>query len=244
MLMRSLLLVRPDHNDGCDAALAAGADALVIELRHAPPSSRDEARARARAFLLRAAALPRRPRLLAEVDTLRTGRADADLEAVMAGAPDAILLRGAVGAVDIQHLAAKLAVQEVENGIALGRTGILAVVADTARGVLALGTIPGASPRLLAICWDPGALAAEVAADTPRDAAGRLAEPCRMARGLVVVAAVAAGVAVIDAATAGGSAELTRACSAARRDGFTGKLALDAQQVPTIARYFASDRTG
>jgi citrate lyase subunit beta/citryl-CoA lyase len=241
--MRSLLLVCPDDIGRCDAALASGADALVVALRHAPPASREAARGAARAFLLRAAALPRHPRLVAEIDALASGNADADLEAVMASAPDAIMLPGAVGAVDIQHLAAKLAVHEAENGIASGRTGILAMVADTARGVLALGTIPAASPRLLALAWDPRGLAREITAgEAAGGAVARTAEPCRMARGLIVVAAVAAGVAVIDAVTVGDEAKLTRDSRAARRDGFTGKLALDAAQVPTIARCFAADR--
>ena len=60
---------------------------------------------------------PRRrvgPLLIVRANALNSGETDADLDAVMAGAPDAILLPGSLGAASVQQLSAKLAVREAD----------------------------------------------------------------------------------------------------------------------------------
>ncbi len=233
--MRCPLLVPCDAGDGLDAALACGADALVLDLGDAAaPEGRAAARRWAAAALARLGPPPRRPTLALRVAALPTGLVDLDLDAVMPGVPDAVLLPGAAGAADVQRLAAKLAVREAEAGLAAGSTRIVAV-ADTARGVLALGTLRSASARLTALLWDPIALAAEVGAVPARDAA-----PLAAARGLVVLAAAAAGVPAVDGASPAGSPDLAADVRAARRDGFGGRLALHPDQVAVILARFAS----
>ena len=222
-----------DAEGGLDAALASGADALVLDLGDpADPEGRAAARRRAAAALARLGAPPRRPRLAVRVAALTTGLVDPDLDAVMPGAPDAVVLPGAVGGADVQRLAVKLAVREAEAGLPAGSTRIVAV-ADTARGIFALGTLPGASARLAALLWDPDALSAEAGAVPARDAA-----PLAAARGLVVLAAAAAGVPAVDGASPAGSPDLDADVLAARRDGFGGRLALDPDQVAVILARF------
>ena len=185
--MRMPLLLSCDGLPDVGLALASGADALVLDL--GPPgdgTARDARRAAARDALLRLAAVAPRLRGVVRLGPLAAGDVDADLDAVMPGTPGAVLLRGAVGASDIQRLAAKLAVREAEAGLAAGTTGILAAAADTARGVLALPAVPGASPRLRALVWDGEALAAALGVDAA-------AEPCRQGRGLLRLAAAACG---------------------------------------------------
>ena len=144
----------------------------------------------------------------------------------MAAAPDAILLPGAVGRTDIQHLAAKLAVREAEYGYVDGATRIIAVAADTARGVLALASLPGASRRLAGLGWRT---------QLHLDGALSLNAPDRLARALTVVAAAAAEVDAIEAASPGLDLDaFARDCETARRDGFAAKFAIDAAQVPII----------
>ena len=221
--MKSLLLVRGDNLGRCEAALDSGADALVVDLADAALSP--EASRVARTVLDRIRGCTFRPRLIVKVGLL-TGLVDADLDLAMAAAPDAILLPGVVGGADIQHLAAKLAVREAEYGLVDGATGIIAVVADTARGVLALGTVPGCSGRLSGLAWR---------AEMPCDGAASLNAPDRLARALTLVAATAAEVDAIDAASTDRDLDgFVRDCETARRDGFAAKFAIDASHIRVI----------
>ena len=169
------------------------------------------------------------PRVVA-VGPLRDGRVDRDLDAVLAGRPDGVLLRGAVGARDFQHLGAKLAVREAELGLPAGRIGILAAAADTPAGVLALSGLAGASPRLRALVWEAGPLARALGLGDP--AAG----PLLRARDLLVLAAAAAGVPALAMPEPGRT--LADSCADAARDGFAGMVARGPGEVAVIARWF------
>ncbi len=223
--MFSPLLVFCGDPEAVAAAMMSGADALVLDLGAADvPGDRAARRGAALELLLRiraggdaAHAGPAgRRTTIVRVAPLSSGLLHADLDVAMAGAPDAVLLPGTVGARDLQHLAAKLAVGEAEHGLAAGRTRILAIAADTPAGVLALASLPGATPRLMALGWDAAALAAALGV-------GPDAAPLRTARDLLLIAAAAAGVPALDCGHAGD--EPADAPDAARRDGFAGRLA-------------------
>ncbi len=221
--MKSLLLVRGDSLGRCEAALESGADALVVDLAGAALSPAVVCIARTILDRIRTSAS--RPRFVVKLGPV-SGSIEGDLDLAMAAAPDAIFLPGAVGGADIQHLAAKLAVREAEFELADGATRIIVLAADTARGILALGTIPGASRRLSGLGWR-----AELACD----GAASLNAPDRLARALTLVAATASEVDAIDAASPGPDlGALARHCETARRDGFTAKLAIDASQIRII----------
>ncbi len=228
------LPLRVTDLDALDAALASGADALVFDLADRG-GDRGLRRRAVAAALMRARARPSPPRLAVHVAAPTEGWADGDLDDVMAGAPDLVVLPDAVGRADVQQLANRLAVREAEHGWPPGRTGIAALAAASARGVLALPTIPGASPRLRALLWDAAALAADLGVEA--DAA-----PCRLARSLLLVAAAAAGVPAVDCGSGDGGADLVRACDAARRDGFAGRMALTPDEVGVVAGCFGRGR--
>jgi citrate lyase subunit beta/citryl-CoA lyase len=116
---------------------------------------------------------------------LDSGETDADLDAVMAGAPDAILLPGSLGAPSVQQLSAKLAVREARLGLADGATRIIAV-ADRAQSLFNIGSYRGSSARLLGVAWSAESLRAEVGAETDRDRLGDPLGPCRLARDLTL----------------------------------------------------------
>ena len=90
-MMRSLLFVPADGGNKLDKAMASGADAVIIDLEDSiAPERKKEARAAALEFLKAANAKKQRPRLLVRINGLDTGMTDADLDAVVAGKPDAI----------------------------------------------------------------------------------------------------------------------------------------------------------
>ncbi len=236
--MRSLLIAPADEKRLAEA-LKSGADAIIVDLAGAAPAERARARAAAARFLKET---PGRGGGLARIvraNVLDSGETDADLDAVMAGAPDAILMPGSLGAASVQQLSAKLAVREARVGLADGATRIIAV-ADRAQSVFNMGSYRGSSARLWAIAWSAASLRAEIGAETDRDRLGDHLAPYRLARDLTLFAATSARVAAIDEVfPAIHDLEGLRAeALAARRDGFVGKLAVDAAQAAVINQIF------
>jgi citrate lyase subunit beta/citryl-CoA lyase len=239
--MRSLLFVPADGGSKLDKAMASGADAVILDLEDSiVPERKDIARAAAMDFLKRASAAVQRPRLLVRVNGLDTGMTDDDLDAIVAGKPDAIVFPKAEGAPSVVHLDAKLTAREAIAGLPEGRIKVLAQAVETAAGLFAAGTFRNASRRLIGLTWGPEDLSAELGAATNRDAHGDLTEPYRLARSVCLYAAAAAKLPAIETVYVdfSNSEGLRRDSEAARRDGFTGRLAIHPAQVPVINEVF------
>ncbi len=239
--MRSLLFVPADDEKKLARALSSEADALIVDLEDSVAlSAKAAARATAAAFLGEARRLARRPRLFVRVNPLDGGLADFDLQAVMPQAPDAILLPKSLGGASVQQLGAKLAVCEAENGLADGATRILAIASESARALFGFEGYRGCSRRLEGLAWGGEDLSADLGAETNRLPDGAYAAPYVFARTLTLIGAVAAGVNAIDAVfTNFRDAEGLRAeALAARRDGFSAKMAIHPAQIPVINAVF------
>jgi citrate lyase subunit beta / citryl-CoA lyase len=239
--MRSLLFVPGDSPRKLAKGLESGADALIVDLEDSVAADRkEEARATTLAFLNDVGAKAQRPRLLVRVNGLDTGLTDADLDAVVAGRPDAILLPKAEGGPSVVHLDAKLAAREALCRLADGAIRIMAIATETAAALFAAGTYAGASARLTALTWGAEDLSADLGAETNRDEDGRFTGPFRLARSLCVAAAAAAKVAALDTVFVDfrNAQGLRREAEEARRDGFTGKLAIHPGQVAVINEVF------
>ncbi|PSC04405.1 CoA ester lyase [Alsobacter soli] len=239
--MRSLLFVPGDSPRKLEKSLSSGADALILDLEDSVAlDAKPAARQTTLAFLRDAAGQSSRPRLYIRINALDTGLADADLDAVMPGAPDGVFLPKSISGADVQHLAAKLAVREAENGQPDGATRIIAIATETARSIFNMGTYAGASHRLAALTWGAEDLSADLGAETNRLPDGSYADPYRLARTLTLFAANAAEVAPIDTVFTNfrDDAGLEAECEAARREGFTGKMAIHPGQVAIINRVF------
>lgn len=239
--MRSQLFVPGDSEKKLAKGLESGADCLFVDLEDSVATAQKPvARRMTCEFLIHTRKLAKRPLLYVRVNALDTGLTDADLDAIMAGSPDGILLPKSQGGIDVQHLAAKLAVREAENGLGDGATKIACVATETASAIFGLSTYRAASRRLVALTWGAEDLSADLGAETNRLSDGTHADPYRLARSLTLLAAVSAGVQPIDTVypnfrdDAGFRAE----CEGARRDGFTGKMAIHPAQVPIINEIF------
>jgi len=240
-LMRSLLFVPADGGRKLDKALACGADAVIVDLEDSIAADRKaQARASAAAFVREAARGAPRARILVRVNGLGTGLTDADLDAIVPAGPDAIMLPKAEGGAALVHADAKLTAREAIHGLADRHVKIVAMAIETATALFLAGTFRNASPRLTGLSWGPEDLAAELGAETNRTAEGSLTQPYALARALCLTAAAAAQVQAIETIYPDyrNDAGLRRDSEEARRDGFTGRLAIHPAQVPIINEVF------
>ena len=239
--MRSLLFVPADGGSKLEKAMASGADAVIVDLEDSvTPERKSQARAAALDFLKNTNGTKDRPRLLVRINGLDTGMTDADLDAIVRGKPDAVVFPKAEGGASVVHLDAKLTAREAIAGVPEGQIKILAQAVESAAGLFAAGTFRGASARLVGLTWGPEDLSAELGAETNRDAAGHLTEPYRLARSLCLYGAAAAKLPAIETVYVDfrNSEGLRRDTHDARRDGFTGRLAIHPAQVPIINEVF------
>ena len=238
--MRSLLFVPADDAGKLEKALTSGADALILDLGDSIAGmARGRARRMALEFLQANRAAGDRLRLYVRINALQTPLSEGDLEAVMPGAPDGIVLPKASGGADVALLDSRLAVGEALHGLVDGQTRIVAIATESAAAMFGLATYAGCSRRLAGLAWSGDDLAADLGARSAGPEAG-WSEPFRLARSLCLFAAASAKVPAIDTVhtelrdLAGLEAE----CEAAARDGFSAKLAIHPDQVAVINQAF------
>ena len=144
------------------------------------------------------------------------------------------------GGAAVTHFDAKLTAHEAIHGLPDGSINVIAIATETAAALFLAGTYGGASPRLKALTWGAEDLSAELGAEANRDAGGNFLDPYRLARSLCLAGAAAARVRAIDTVYVDfrNSDGLRRECEEARRDGFTGKMAIHPAQVAVINTVF------
>jgi citrate lyase subunit beta / citryl-CoA lyase len=239
---RSWLFVPGDSERKLARGDDSGADALILDLEDAVAAERRPlARGLVAEYLrARAGAAPRRPRLWVRINPLdEDGLADA--AAVVRAAPDGLVVPKVAGPADLLRLSHWLDALEARDGLPPGRIRLLAVATETAAAVLGLPDYARTPvPRLSGLTWGAEDLPAALGASTNRDASGALALTYRMARSACLLAAVAAGAQPIDTLEPDfrDEAALRAACAAARREGFTGKIAIHPAQVAPINEGF------
>ena len=228
MRLRSLLFVPGDRPERFAKAAASGADAVILDLEDSVmPGAKQAARASVAAYLGAPRALP----VLVRVNPLDGGATAADLAAVLSARPDGIVLPKAEGADSVRALLAMMGDMPPP---------ILPIATETAAAVFALGSYGAVAAHLMGLTWGAEDLPAAIGAATSREADGRYTPPYEMTRSLTLFGAAAAGVAPIDTVfpdirdTAGLAAYAARA----RRDGFTGMMAIHPAQVAIINAAF------
>lgn len=194
----------------------------------------------ARDLLARAREARSRPLLHVRVAPLDSGEIDRDLEALIPSAPDGVFLPSACGCASVQHLSAKLAVHEAEAGLRDGATRIVAIATQTPAAVFGLGSYAAASRRLAALSLDLEDLRSALGLEALPSGRSSLEPPLALARSLALLGAAAARVPAIDAPLldVGDEEGLLTQCLAARREGFSGKLAIAPAQVRIINEAF------
>src|SRR3954466_4181584 len=235
-----MLFVPGDRPDRMEKALRCGADALILDLEDSvAPAARPDARRAVAAFLHANATAP----LWVRINPLDGGEAERDLAAILPAHPDGIVLPKAEGGASVAELTRRL----TEAGNATAQ--ILAIATETPAAIFQLGSYGG--PARLARPT-PGAgdlagvrggaedLPAAIGAATSREADGRYTPPYELARSLCLFGAAAAGVAAIETVCPAyrDLDGLGAYAARARRDGFTGMMAIHPDQIGIINAAF------
>ncbi len=239
-MIRSFLFVPGDSERKLAKSEGSKADALLLDLEDAVAEERlPLARGMVREYL--AAHRDRsRMQLWVRTNAPSTPKAVVDLAAIVAGAPDGVLLPKVRSADELMRIDRYLSALEVRDGIDPGSIRIMPIATETPAGVFNLGTFPGSTNRLWGVTWGAEDLSAALGASTNLDENGELDFTYRLARSTCLLAAVAAEVEPIDTVFLNfrDPEGLYREAQAARRAGFTGKLAIHPDQVEPINSAF------
>ena len=126
--MRSWLFAPGDDPNKLAKAYGCGADIVIVDLEDSvATAAKAGARRSALAFLQESGRDRPGPQRFVRINAFQTGLADADLDTIMTGAPDGILLPKSAGGADISALDAKIAVREALHDLADGSTQIAAI---------------------------------------------------------------------------------------------------------------------
>jgi citrate lyase subunit beta/citryl-CoA lyase len=236
--IRSFLFIPGDNEKKLGKADGAGADALILDLEDAvSPENKPLARELVPAFLRERPRAKRTSEIWVRINPLDTDSALSDLSAVVAAAPDGLMLPKANGPQDVLKLSHYLDALERHAGIDLYSIKILPVATETAISPFRLGDYASAGlTRLLGITWGAEDLSAAIGASTNLDASGQWALTYQMVRSLTLLAAHAAGVQAVDTLYVDFRDEkgLRASSRASRAEGFTGRLAIHPAQVAAI----------
>lgn len=233
--LRSMLFVPGDDERKLAKGDDSRADALILDLEDAVAPARTHI---ARGMVLEYLKARRdrgRQKLWVRINPLSTPASLLDL-AIVAGAPDGILLPKVDGPADIVRLSHCLDALEVREGIEAGSIRIMPVATETAKSLFTLGNYGGCSPRLHGLTWGAEDIAAALGASANRKPDGEYDAVFALAKALCLAGAVAAGVQPVDTIWADykDDAGLRAEAAQSRRTGYTGKIAIHPGQVDSI----------
>jgi citrate lyase subunit beta/citryl-CoA lyase len=229
MKLRSLLFVPADRPERFPKAAASGADALILDLED---SVAPEKKAAGRVAVAEWLAGDRAGvATFVRVNPLDGDLTDADLAAVLPGKPDGLLLPKAEGAKSVKALIERLQGE---------RLPILPIATETPAAIFQLGSYGEVAAHICGLTWGAEDLPAAIGAATSREADGSYTAPYELVRSLTLFGAHAAGAQAIETVFPRIDAPdaLAAYVARARRDGFSGMMAIHPAQVATINEGF------
>ncbi len=233
---RSYLFVPGDSERKFAKALTTGADAVIIDLEDSVAAAQKPA---ARANLAGFLAADEGPELWVRINPLDSGDSEEDLAALSA-LPAGVVLPKAGGGDDIRELDARLTTLEVSAGQAVGGTRVLPLITERPSALFRVEEYAHVAERLEALTWGAEDLAAALGASRNRGEDGAWLPTYQLARSLCLIGAAAADLPAIetvftDVRDASGAG---RCAAEARRDGFSGMLAIHPGQIAPINEAF------
>jgi len=223
---RSWLFVPADSEKKIVKALDSDADAIIFDLEDSvAPGQKTVAR-----DILKG--LPKHsngPEWWVRINPLGSEYHKDDLKLIGSAYVHGIVLPKAESGADVIELAHRT-----------GNIPIHAIVTETAASLFNLLSYRDPKSTLAAMSWGAEDLSAALGASSKYDASGELSFTYKLARSLCLAGAVAAGVQPVDGVFADFKDDkgLGAEAEAARREGFTGKLAIHPAQVAIINAAF------
>lgn len=241
--LRSFLFIPGDSEKKLGKADEIAADALILDLEDSvAPARKAAAREMVPAFLRDRPAGTRRSQLWVRVNPLDTPHTLADLAAVVAAAPDGIMLPKVNGPECVARVSHYLSALETAAGLEHGAIRILPVATETAISPFRLGDYAGARlERLYGLTWGAEDLSSAIGASGNTDASGEWALTYKVVRSLTLLGAHAAGTEAVDTLYVDfrNPEGLRASCKAARAEGFSGRIAIHPAQVDIINECFS-----
>jgi len=242
--MRSMLFVPGDRPERFSKAVDSGADAVILDLEDAvAPQRRPLAREAMAVFLkaqqAREASGVRQIPLWVRINPVE-GEALLDLQSILSGRPDGIILPKARHGADIDRVAHWLEALEGCHGVLPGAIKLIPMITETAGAMLAMGSFVPAPARVVAMTWGAEDLAAELGASANRDAAGHYLPAYQWASAQCQLVAAATSVMAIDTVDTEirDLEALESRARASRQAGYVGKLAIHPAQIAAIHAAF------
>lgn len=223
---RSWLFVPADSEKKIMKALDSEADAVIFDLEDSvAPAMKSVARDVLKSLMKRSGG----PQWWLRINPLASEFIRDDLDLLgLADIHGIVLPKSETGAdvVEISHRT--------------GNIPIHAIVTETPASLFGLLSYRSPNSPLAAMSWGAEDLSAALGASSKYDSEGGLSFTYRLARSLCLAGAVAAGVQPVDGVFADfrDGEGLRAEAEAARREGFTGKLAIHPAQVPIINAAF------
>jgi citrate lyase subunit beta/citryl-CoA lyase len=236
MMLRSLLFVPGDSEKKLARSESVSADALILDLEDSvAPENKVKARGLVCEYLAGHSS-DRKRQIWVRINPIDQPEAGADLGAVIRGRPDGIVQPKTRSPDDVILLGQRIGTYEMEHDYPIGSTRVLPVATETPVALFSMGDYVRCDKRLAGLTWGAEDLSAAVAALDNKDSDGNWTQPYQLARSLCLFAAHAADVEAIDTLYANfrDSEGLRASCKEARRDGFSGKLAIHPDQVDVI----------
>ena len=234
-MTRSFLFVPADSERKLRKAGDVGADAIILDLEDSVAvAALPDARVLAREYLRG------KSNVWVRINSIDGREAAADLDAVMPSAPAGIVLPKPESAAAAVKLGDRITVLESEHGIEAGSTGIIPLCTECPEALFTLNSYIGATERLAGLSWGAEDLSAAIGSSRNRDEEGNWLPIYEMARSLCLLAAAAAEVPAIDTVFTDfkNMDGLRQYAANARRDGFSGMLAIHPAQIDVINTAF------
>jgi len=233
---RSLLFVPGDSRRKIEKAVTLGADCVCLDLEDGVALNQKQAARDAIAKALRTLNFGRSERMV-RVNQYGSGWEVEDLAHTLAARPESVLLPKVENAEALQWLDEQISAAEKAHGWPSGEIEMLAMV-ETARGVINLKEIAGASPRLTALIFGAEDLAGDIGAIRTREA-----WEVFYARSAVVTHAAAFGLQALDMVFVdySDSAGLLHEAQQGARMGYSGKQLIHPNQIEPVHTAFTPD---
>jgi citrate lyase subunit beta/citryl-CoA lyase len=223
---RSWLFVPADSERKIAKALESDADAVIFDLEDSVAPAQ---KAAARDILKSLPKQSNGPQWWVRINPLGTEYHKDDLSLIGSAYVHGIVLPKSESGADVIELAHRT-----------GNIPIHAIVTETPASLFGLLSYRQPGSPLAAMSWGAEDLSAALGASSKYDEDGKLSFTYRLARSLCLAGAVAAGVQPVDGVFADFRDDegLREEAEAARREGFTGKLAIHPAQVAVINAAF------